>query len=154
LEFDFPISLEILYPVNGDFTNKLNFTNNYFDIISSMQSLYFIKSEVKQKILFKEIDRILKIGGKTIYNKMGENLYSGVITNLGRIKMPKILEEELEDFQFFPAPSPKTKVGCAISSFMNMLYVNFGRNCKESELEKVFFRKLVKKGIPIKIETN
>ena len=55
--------------INGDFTNKLNFTNNYFDIISSMQSLYFIKSEVKQKILFKEIDRILKIGGKIILHE-------------------------------------------------------------------------------------
>jgi len=97
---------------------------------------------------------IKKMFGKLIYNHLGEFLYSGVLTNLGKVSMPDPLENYIEDFQFLPAPSPVLKTGCAIVSFKDNLYINFGRVVKESEVERLFFTRLRKLGLRVKIETN
>ncbi|MHA1222110.1 MAG: hypothetical protein ACTSSG_05150 [Candidatus Heimdallarchaeaceae archaeon] len=95
-----------------------------------------------------------RLGGKLIYNRMGESLYSGTLTNLGRVTFPNEIQKEILDVQFIPAPSPSNKSCCAIVSFNNLLYINFGRVIRESVLERTFFRKLKKLGVDIKIETN
>jgi hypothetical protein len=68
--------------------------------------------------------------------------------------MPEPLNEEIADFQFIPAPSPVTKTGCAVASYKDVLYINWGRNIEDTQVEKLFFRKLVKDGIKVRIETN
>ena len=97
---------------------------------------------------------IKRLFGKIIYNGQGEFLYSGVITNLGKISLPEPLNKEVNDIQFLPAQSPVTKTGCAVNSYGEKLYINFGRTIKEALVEKLFFRKLVKDGIKVRIETN
>ncbi len=97
---------------------------------------------------------IKRLFGKVIYNGRGEFLYSGVITNLGKVTLPEPLNSEVEEIQILPAPSPVTKTGCAINSYDDKLFINFGRTIKEPQVEKLFFRKLVKEGIIVKIETN
>ncbi len=52
--------------ISGDFTRRLNFQDDYFDIISSFQSLHIVPSQ-KQIQVFQEIDRILKKGGKIVF---------------------------------------------------------------------------------------
>jgi NRPS condensation-like uncharacterized protein len=140
-----------------------------FDEIAK-QVYHYMRVEVSDKFINQQIARnvrgellpfirfsplfIKKLFGKMIYNFMGEYRYSGVLTNLGRVSYPAPLADQIVDFQFLPAPSPLTKTGCAILSFKDKLYINFGRNIKEAELEKLFFRKLVKEGLKVKIETN
>jgi hypothetical protein len=97
---------------------------------------------------------IKRLFGKIIYNGQGEFLYSGAITNLGKVSLPEPINSEVEGIQFLPAPSPVTKIGCAVNSYGETLYINFGRTIKEAHVEKLFFRKLVKDGIKVRIETN
>jgi len=52
--------------ISGDFTRRLNFKDDYFDIISSFQSLHIVPTQ-KQIQIFQEIDRILKKGGKIVF---------------------------------------------------------------------------------------
>ena len=134
------------------------------------QVYHYMRVEVSDKYIHQQIARnvrgelhplvrltplpIKKLFGKAVYNTMGEKLYSGVITNLGKIIMPEEMIEEIEDIQFFPAPSPSNKTGCAVGSFKEKLYINFGRTIKEPVVERFFFRNLVKEGLPVKIETN
>ncbi|MHA1367889.1 MAG: hypothetical protein ACTSP5_15985, partial [Candidatus Heimdallarchaeota archaeon] len=134
------------------------------------QVYHYMRVEISDKYINQQIARnvrgeilpivkvvplfVKRIFGKTIYNGKGEFLYSGVLTNLGRVQMPEPINEEIADFQFIPAPSPVTKTGCAISSYNETLYVNWGRNIYDTQVEKLFFRKLVKDGIKIRIETN
>lgn len=131
---------------------------------------HYMRLEINDKFISQQIKRnvrgelhplmratpffIKKMGGKSIYNKLGENLYSGVITNLGKISFPESMEEKIQDIQFIPAPSPTTKTGCAVVSFKENLYINFGSVIKENSLERNFFRKIVKEGISVKVETN
>lgn len=93
-------------------------------------------------------------GGRFIYSRMGEKLYSGTITNLGRVVMPEAFSDRIKRFQFLPAPSPANKSSCAIVSFKDNLYINFGRVIKDPIVERKFFRKLKKQGVSVKIETN
>ncbi len=97
---------------------------------------------------------IKRIGGRFVYSRMGEKLYSGTITNLGRVTMPEAFSNEIENIQFLPAPTPSNKASCAVASFKDKLYINFGRVIKDSIVERKFFRKLKKQGISVKIETN
>ncbi|MHA1400607.1 MAG: hypothetical protein ACTSQE_09680 [Candidatus Heimdallarchaeaceae archaeon] len=97
---------------------------------------------------------IKKLFGKLIYMHFGEKQYSGSLSNLGLVKMPEPLNEHILDFQFIPGSNPVRKVSCAIGSFGDYMYITFGRVVRESEVEKRFFRKLVKMGVPVKIETN
>lgn len=52
--------------ISGDFTRRLNFQDDYFDIISSFQSLHITPTQ-KQIQVFQEIDRVLKKGGKIVF---------------------------------------------------------------------------------------
>ncbi|MHA1737296.1 MAG: hypothetical protein ACTSWD_01845 [Candidatus Heimdallarchaeota archaeon] len=143
-------------------------THTFEEIIK--QVYHYMRVEISDKYINQQIARnvrgeilpivkvvplfVKRIFGKTIYNGKGEFLYSGVLTNLGRVQMPEPINEEIADFQFIPAPSPVTKTGCAIASYNETLYVNWGRNIYDTQVEKLFFRKLVKDGIKIRIETN
>jgi NRPS condensation-like uncharacterized protein len=97
---------------------------------------------------------IKRVGGKAVYKRMGEKLYSGSITNLGRVVVPEAFGKEIESFQFVPTSSASNKSTCAVASFKDKLYLNFGRVIKETILQRKFFRKLKKQGISVKIETN
>ncbi|MHA1866107.1 MAG: hypothetical protein ACTSWZ_06330 [Candidatus Heimdallarchaeaceae archaeon] len=97
---------------------------------------------------------IKKMFGRLIYMGYGEKRYSGSLSNLGVVKLPPEVEEHVEDFQFLPGTNPERKVSCGVISFKNKLYINFGNVSNSKELEKIFFRKIVKMGIPVKIESN
>ena len=131
---------------------------------------HYMRSEVDDKFINQQIARnvrgelnpfvrftplvIKKLFGKAIYYNMGEKLYSGVLTNLGQVKLPKELENHIESFYFLPAPSPFTKNACAIVSYKDKLVISFGRVIKSQEVERKFFTSLVRMGIKVKVESN
>ncbi len=89
-----------------------------------------------------------------IYRRLGENLFSGTISNLGMVTMPWEMEKYVDRVDFIPGPGPVNKTGCSVTGFKNRLYISFGRLAREPELERTFFKKLVKMGIHITIESN
>ncbi|MHA1687466.1 MAG: hypothetical protein ACTSYD_13870 [Candidatus Heimdallarchaeaceae archaeon] len=131
---------------------------------------HYMRYEVNDKFINQQIARnvkgefhplvrmaplfIKKLFGTFIYNTMGENLYSGIVTNLGRVEMPEEIADEIEYFEFVPAPGPVTKTAAAVVSYRNTLVINFGRVTEYPIVEQKFFRKLVKEGIKVKIDSN
>ncbi|MCP4163242.1 MAG: hypothetical protein GY760_24540 [Deltaproteobacteria bacterium] len=89
-----------------------------------------------------------------IYNFFGENNYSSSLSNLGKVEMPEEYSEKIERFEFIPPPSTGVKTKAAVVSFQNNMYISFGRLIKEPIIEKLFFRKIRKLGIRVKIESN
>ena len=89
-----------------------------------------------------------------IYNVLGENNYSSGLSNLGRVVMPEEIQDKIERFEFLPAPSTGVKTKAAVVSFGDNMYISFGRLIREAPIEKLFFRKIRKMGIRIKIESN
>jgi hypothetical protein len=47
-----------------------------------------------------------------------------------------------------------SRTNCAIASFEDTLTINFASNIIESDVERYFFRKLVKDGVHVTIQSN
>lgn len=131
---------------------------------------HFMRIEVNEKYINQQISRNVK-GEKNpfvriipkfikdwflpmIKNSKGENQYTTGFSNLGRVVLPDEITDYIESFDFIPPPSPVTKINCTAVSFENNLHVTFGSLVENKEIQKIFFRKVVKLGIPVKVETN
>ncbi len=85
--------------------------------------------------------------------KAGTQKYSGVITNLGKVDFTPEVNNYIKRIVFIPPPANKIlKVNCGVVGFENKLVLSFGNITKIKNLEKYFFRFLVRQGIPVKIE--
>lgn len=91
---------------------------------------------------------------KAVYNLTGERKSSISMSNLGNVKLPDIMNEYIERFDFILSPQALQPCGCSVISYKGKLYVSFVRKIKEPKLEKSFFTTLVKSGIHVKIESN
>ncbi|MBN1411985.1 MAG: hypothetical protein JW969_14145 [Spirochaetales bacterium] len=118
----------------------------------------YINQQLKRNIAseFSPIIRFMPLFLKKIlmslaYKRLGEYQRSGVFSNLGIITLPAEVKERITSFQFLPASTPIVKTICGAVSYNGMLYLSFCRLIKEPYVEKLFFRKLVKAGIPVKI---
>jgi NRPS condensation-like uncharacterized protein len=87
-----------------------------------------------------------------VYRRLGSNQCSGILTNLGAVKLPPEMEELIDSFELIPTP-PNThvKVTCAMVSFKNHVHLNFGNISKSNKFEMHFLRHLTGAGIPVKI---
>jgi NRPS condensation-like uncharacterized protein len=88
------------------------------------------------------------------FNAFGEKPSSGSVSNLGVVHMPDEIAGHIERFEIIPAPGPISTCNCCIIGFKNHVAITFGRTIRETEVEKFFFRKLVRSGIPVKIITH
>jgi NRPS condensation-like uncharacterized protein len=86
------------------------------------------------------------------YKSSGTSLYSGVITNLGKISLPGEVNHLIDHFIFIAPPPDKTlKVNCGVAGFGNKLALTFGNITRSKELEQRFFKLLMEQGIPVKM---
>ena len=131
---------------------------------------HYLKVEIEGRFINKQIARnirgrrnpivrVIPLAVKNLilphlYFSKGEALVSTVLTNLGVVKMPDAVARMIEKFEFVPAPSKWNKTGCAVVSFGEQTCITFGRMIDETEVERRFFRSLVKLGIPVRIESK
>ena len=131
---------------------------------------HYMRVELNEKLLKQQIARnmrgetnplirvtplFLKIPfERVLYNKYGNAIASGVLSNLGSVKMPPILDEHVERIEFITVPNPDTKVSVGVISHRDQLYTTFGSLIQSREIERRFFTGLRTRGVPVKIETN
>ena len=131
---------------------------------------YSMMTEINEKSISRQLSR--NVGGQrnplvriiplfikrlffpVLYKRLGENLFSGTISNLGLITVPDEMAQFIERIDFTPGPGPVNKTGCSVTGFKDKLYITFGRLTHEAELERIFFTKLIKMGIHVTIESN
>lgn len=91
---------------------------------------------------------------RQFYIRVQDCQSSAGLTNLGLIKLSPQMQEHVERFDVLMGQPFSPRTNCAIVSYQNILTINFASSIKETDVERLFFRKLVKDGIPVKIETN
>jgi hypothetical protein len=89
-----------------------------------------------------------------VYTRLGENLHSGVISNLGRVDLPAGLDEHVESLQFSISPNQGVKKSCSVLSLRQNLYIEFTRVIEDLRLEQFFFSHLTERGIPVKVKES
>jgi NRPS condensation-like uncharacterized protein len=90
-----------------------------------------------------------------VYKRLGSNQCSGILTNMGKVKLPEEMEDLIESFEVMPTP-PNThvKICCAMVTFKNQLRLNFSNISRSTRFEMHFLKQLTESGIPVKILTN
>ena len=88
------------------------------------------------------------------YTKVQDRNSSAGLTNMGALKVPEDMKPYIERFDIYMGQPFSSRTNCAIASFEDTLTINFASSIKEADVERYFFRKLVKDGIHIKIESN
>ncbi|MCH5257966.1 MAG: alcohol acetyltransferase [Lachnospiraceae bacterium] len=91
---------------------------------------------------------------RTFYTKVQDKNSSAGLTNMGAMKVPDDMKEHIERFDIYMGQPFSSRTNCAIISFEDTLTVNFASSIEESDVERLFFRKLVQDGIHVKIESN
>ncbi|MEK6482052.1 hypothetical protein WJR50_31210 [Catalinimonas sp. 4WD22] len=86
------------------------------------------------------------------HNSLGPALYSGVITNLGKVDFSAEVNPYIDYLIFTAPPPPKTlKVSCGIIGFDDKLVLSFGNISTSMELENRFFGFLADQGVSSQI---
>ncbi|MBQ6889282.1 MAG: alcohol acetyltransferase [Lachnospiraceae bacterium] len=91
---------------------------------------------------------------RSFYTKVQDKNSSAGLTNMGSIKVPENMKPFIERFDIYMGQPFSSRTNCAIASFEDILTINFASSIKEADVERLFFCKLVKDGIHVKIESN
>ena len=91
---------------------------------------------------------------KLIYRYIATRRHSGVLTNLGLVRLPDEVNDKIEKFEFLPNPNPDTKCNIGIISYGKWTTISISSLAQYRDVEKLFFTRLRKDGLRISITTN
>jgi NRPS condensation-like uncharacterized protein len=88
------------------------------------------------------------------YIRIGDMKATTTFTNPGIIEAPDEMKQHIERFDVLLGQAFAARANCAVATFKDTISISFSSNIKETDVEREFFRKLVKDGVHVKIETN
>ncbi|MFW5890468.1 MAG: hypothetical protein ACOCTO_03620 [Marinilabiliaceae bacterium] len=108
----------------------------------------------ERKIYIRSIPLFLKsLILKWKHNSLGTSQYSGVVTNLGKARLPSETEAMIDRFILTaPPPNKMLKISCAVIGFHDKLALNFGNITTSDEFEKKFLDFLRSQNIQAEME--
>lgn len=89
-----------------------------------------------------------------VFSRFGERGYTSSVSNLGVIILPKEIEDYISKVEVYPPPSVENKIKATIATYKDKMAICFGSTVDNTEVEKIFFRKLRKSEVNVKIESN
>lgn len=91
---------------------------------------------------------------RAVYRATGDVQTSALMSNLGVVKLPEIMDQYINRFDFQVGPLFQNRVMCAVISYKDKTYINFTRTLRSAETERGVFTRMVEDGVPITIESN
>ncbi len=88
------------------------------------------------------------------YWLIGNRPYSTTLTNPGVFKVPAAMEEHIERMEMILGQSYTARSNCACISYGDTLTITFAGIVKDTDMEREFFRHLVREGIHVKVISN
>ena len=103
--------------------------------------------------------RIIPMAIKKHILSLGEKLYgdryvTSTMSNLGLIEVPENITKYIDDLGFIIGRSRTNPGSGTCIGYNGNLYITFSRKIRETEFEKLFFRRFVELDIPVEIESN
>lgn len=114
---------------------------------------YNVKSEKNPIIKIVPLvikDLILKL----TYSNVGENLQTGLFSNLGLVNLPKSFNKYLKHLTFAIAPTFSSRQQTTAIGYNDNLYLTFTRDYVENYVEKDFFKALSGMGVDVTLYSN
>lgn len=94
------------------------------------------------------------LGVDISYRVAGSRPYSTTYTNPGAFKVPQEMEKHIQRMEVILGQSYTPRSNCASISYGNIMEITFAGTVKESEMERDFFRHLVRDGLHVKVISN
>jgi NRPS condensation-like uncharacterized protein len=91
---------------------------------------------------------------RALYSHFGDNVISGVLSNMGPVEMPESAASRIDRFDFYATPSQAVKTQASVLSWKGSLYFSFGSLGRSREVERLFFTRLRALGVPVRVECN
>lgn len=85
---------------------------------------------------------------------MGDRYCTTTLSNLGNIELPKSMEDYVKKISVMVGRSKGNSGSAICVGYKDNLYITFSRKICESELERLFFTRLINMDIPVEIESN
>jgi NRPS condensation-like uncharacterized protein len=167
-----PVNLRSLFPSNTlrnfalfvtpDIDMRLGFYS--FEEITHIVHHYMQQQtdpKLMQKIIYRNVrnerslfirliplpmkDRVLNY----FFKRSGMELYSGLITNLGKLEFTGEFGSFIERLRFYPPPPDKAKINIAMITYNQKMVLTFANGTVSMMLEKTFLQFLRDDGIPV-----
>ena len=91
---------------------------------------------------------------RIVYALSGESKGCLNISNMGPITLPDVMTEYIERFEFVIGVQFSYPNNCSVVSWNGKTYISMIRGIQESELERLFFSRLVELGVPVEVESD
>ena len=91
---------------------------------------------------------------KAVFDSVGEKKSCLSLSNIGQVRVPAVMEEYIERFDFILGVQAAAPYNCGMLSYGDTVYINFIRNIKDAELERHFFAVLQELGVSVTVESN
>jgi|LSQX01.1.fsa_nt_gb NRPS condensation-like uncharacterized protein len=88
------------------------------------------------------------------YSMAGDSRFTSTVSNLGIIRLPPEMAQEVERMEFLLGPSKFNPVSCSVISTGEQVVIQFSATMQETDPQRAFFKHLVQLGIPVKVESN
>jgi hypothetical protein len=89
-----------------------------------------------------------------VYRHQTDRIYSGVLSNLGRVEVPEAMAEHIESFRMVLPPTQAMKKCCTVISYRDGLSVTISSVVESRELERLFFTTIASHGFPVAVSED
>ena len=130
---------------------SLRLTNN----AKHLQTMFASNIALEKNPVLRFLPLIIKdfaVGFVFIFG--AERTTTSVFTNVGVVKLPEEMYDHIESMVLMPTPGQLNGARVGGMSVGNVMSINFSNMFKNTDVEREFFRFLVKEGIPVKVESN
>ena len=97
---------------------------------------------------------IKNFGLSSIFKFVGEQIFSSTLSNIGAVEFSEEYLEQIDHAQMILGASPVNPVNCTVCSTGDKAAIVFSRTIFESDIEREFFKRLVKLGLKVKVTSN
>lgn len=138
------------------FEEILKNVHNYIQSSSDIKQISrFMSSNVghEKMLIIRVLPLFIKrLAISAFYRGLGSKKCSGIITNLGIVRLPEEMEALVDSIHIVPPPpNSQVKVSCAIVSYKDIIRMTFCNITGSNELEQSFLKQLSGSGVHIKI---
>ena len=147
-------------PKMGEYTfseivKQLSLYLRYINNEKELKAMMNGNMGIEKNPIMRVLPSFLKdFGVSVVYKFAGEKSTSGLISNVGIIKVPKEMEQYIEKIMLIMGPAMINGARCGALTFNGTLAFNISNIYKSPKIQREFFTTLVKFGIPVKIESN
>ena len=129
-----------------------------------------INEQIKEKGSEKVMNRMMKATGKLIrmvapiplflknpvvqiaYGYLGNSIIGSVLSNIGAVRVPEEIKDEIDHFDFLLVPDEPNRVSCTLVSYRDRIRFSVISATEEKRFEEEIYRLLEEEGISIKLE--